>query len=61
MHSRQAYKRFSAVIIRDGNEREKLAGILKARIEGVAKEQSAAVAMVGVVEKGSSNEMWLES
>ncbi len=34
--------------------------LLKARIEGVDKEQSAAVFMIEVKDKGSSNEKWVE-
>lgn len=35
--------------------------LLKARIDGIAKEQSAAVFMIDVADKGSSNEKWVES
>lgn len=34
--------------------------LLKARIDGIAEEQGAAVFMVEAAEKGSSNEKWLE-
>lgn len=34
--------------------------VMKARIDGCAKEQSAAVFMVDVADKGSENEKWLE-